>query len=360
MSDLEKLRQKVFIKPYQTVLFQGHEFHVLDIHEAHQLIGELKDLQDNTIYNIYEDTWRFPLYETNTFFLFTNKEASFETLDLSYFSEAYPEIFILGLIFGKKLQVKQYIQAADTDNSPVLVALSDVSAQNIHLFGNVHYVGSNMTCEVVWGEYNHGELHVKGNLTATFAYADDMRMFFHSVNGLYGHYGDSIYTLLPVTIDGKSELYLTYLPNSCLPKDILKDDFEQGLLIKESMLDTSKIKTYGKESFDEAFEAIFAKFPTETIKVNSCEVIYQATPIDANGVKFKLISKTQLNGFNYRIVALLNIQENTYKFLIEFYTDQSLCQIEYYWELSVDENTLFNRIAKHNFFEAVTYLLSEH
>ncbi|MGB4811346.1 MAG: hypothetical protein WBP13_02540 [Methylophilaceae bacterium] len=359
MTDLENLHKKTFNKPYSTVLFQGHEFQVLDIHEAHRIVGELKDLKNNLLYNVYEDSWRFPVHEENAFFLYIDKEVTLEILELIYSVDDYPDLFILGIIFVKSLVVEKYIQAADTDNSPALIALSNVTARNIYLYGNVHYVGGNMTCEVVWGEYNHGELYVKGNLTATYAYADDMDMYFYCVDGLYAHSGDTIYTLLPVSNEEGDVLWLTSLPNASSPNDFLKDDFEHGQLLADSMLDLSKRPIYTKEMLDKAFEAVFARFKAETLKENPLRIFYQALPMVTNEVSYQYIFKTQAHGLTYRIGAWRDALEGAYQLMVEFYTDETLSQLEYYFQMPFDENTLMNRIAKHHIFEAVNVLLNE-
>lgn len=359
MTNNAPLRKKTFKKPYETLLFQGHLFKVLDIHEAHQRIGDLSDFHENRLYDVYEDSWRFPLYEKNTFFLYTDTDARFDMLTLEYSDEAYPDIFILGFIFAKPLTVNTYIQAHDTDNSPTLIALSDVSALNIHLFGNIHYVGGNMTCEVLWGEYNHGELHVKGNLVASYVYADDMRMYFNNVDGLYLNGGDVIYTLLPVNKDESTTLCPTALPSSCSPQAILKDGFERGHLLKASMLDLSNLPTYTITMVDQAFDAVFAVVTADTEVEGEQEVVYRALPYETDGQAKQYISKTQFNGLNYRIGVLRRLDPQSCYFYVEYYTDNTISEMEYHWVMPFDENTLLNRVAKHNFFEAVEHLLQQ-
>jgi len=291
IEDLEKLRHKQFVKPYDKMVVDGIEFQVIDIHEAHQLIGELTDLQGNLLYDVYDDTWRFPNYEDNPFFLYTNNEVEVEKLELVYSTNENPDIFVLGFIFGNKLESKSYILANDTDNSPALIALSDVKAQNIHLFGNIHYVGGNMACEVVMGEYNHGLLYVKGNVTANFAYADDMSMYFAKADNLYANYGNTIYTLINVIIEGENKFFQDFLPNSCLPSDILKDGFESGEFITTSMLDLVKIKKHDKSDVDATFESVFDDYSENKLSFGQSESQYHAMQYENNGLKYNFIFK---------------------------------------------------------------------
>lgn len=357
MENLEKLRHKKFVKPYDKMMVDGIEFQVLDIHEAHQLIGELTDLQGNLLYDVYDDTWSFPNYEDNPFFLYTNNEVEVEKLELVYSTNENPDIFVLGFIFGNKLESKSYILACDIDNSPALIALSDVKSQNIHLFGNIHYVGGNMSCEVVMGEYNHGLLYVKGNLTAHFAYADDMSMYFAKADNLYASYGDTIYTLIPVIIDGENKFFQEYLPNSCSPSEILKDGFESGEFITTSMLDLEKIKKYNKDDVDAAFEAVFSNYTEQKLILGDNESHYHAMQYETNGVKYNYIFKMQLAGFNYRVGVMQNIADKSYMFSLEYYTDDKFTLEKYFWELPLEGDSLISRIAIYALFESVEHLL---
>lgn len=360
LEKIEQLRQQKFIKPYNKMMVDGIEFQVLDIHEAHQLISELTDLEDNLIYNVYEDSWRFPTYVDNAFFLYTNHEVEVEKLELVYSTDDNPDVFVLGYIFGENLTSKSYISAYDMDNSPALIALSDVKAQNIDLFGNVHYIGGNVDCEVLMGKYNHGELYVKGNLKANFAYADDMRFYIANVDELQYSYGETIYTLFQVEDEDETKEVLSYLPDSCLPNDILKDDFEKGEYITTSMLALDKIKKYEKSDFDAAFATIFENFTEEKNVDGYRGVIYQAFQYERENVMQNYVSKLEKNELNYRIGTAQNSIDKSYLLIIEFFKDDTLSKINFWWEIPFeDDDDILNRIAKYTFMEIINHLQDE-
>ena len=65
----------------------------------------------------------------------------------------------------------------------------------------------------------------------------------------------------------------------------------------------------------------------------------------------------QLAGYNYRIGVMQNIADKSYLFSLEYYTDDKFTLQKYFWELPLDDVSLFSRIAKHTFFESVKQLL---
>ncbi|MFC3561403.1 hypothetical protein [Pedobacter jamesrossensis] len=136
--------------PFTEMVFEGITFKVINLAEADALIGNLTDFKGEQIYNVFEDTWRFPSYQENCFFLLTEEDVTLEKLDLDYSTEENSDVFILGFIFLKNLKTDKYILACDTDNSPALIVLGNVETVNIHLFGNVHYIGDGLQCDTLW------------------------------------------------------------------------------------------------------------------------------------------------------------------------------------------------------------------
>lgn len=61
----------------------------------------------------------------------------------------------------------RYIYNESTDGAVHLVVLGNLQAQNIAVGGQVIYIQGNLLVnELCWGDYNHGDLHVKGNAAA--------------------------------------------------------------------------------------------------------------------------------------------------------------------------------------------------
>lgn len=221
------LQVKQFVKPFDHMMFQGTRFRLIDLHEANRFIADLTDLQGDKLYDVYGDTWRFPHYNENAFFLLAEEDVVMEKLELEYNTDTHPDIFILGFIFKQNLVVQKFLCAFDTDNSPALIVLGKLVAQNIKLFGNIHYVGAGLRCENIWGVYNHGGLYVKGKTVAAFVYADDMQMYFELFEVLGAAYNTrrpDIATLAKVTeADGTITPHIQWLPSTHKLSQLVKD-----------------------------------------------------------------------------------------------------------------------------------------
>ena len=129
------------IPPFETMEFGGILFKVINQQDAHAIIGDLTDFKGEKIYDVFEDTWRFPAYEKNAFFLLAQEDVEVDKFALSYSTEAVENIFILGFIFSKNFTASRYVLAYDSDNSPAMIVLGNLIAPHIHLFGNIHYIG---------------------------------------------------------------------------------------------------------------------------------------------------------------------------------------------------------------------------
>lgn len=76
------------------------------------------------------------------------------------------ETIFLILVTGN-LNIKQFIYNKNTDGATGLVVLGNLQAQNMLVGGQEVYVAGNMNVsELFWGDYNHGDLTVKGDVAA--------------------------------------------------------------------------------------------------------------------------------------------------------------------------------------------------
>ncbi|MBS7229398.1 hypothetical protein KHA90_00030 [Flavobacterium psychroterrae] len=264
--------------PFKTMQFSGVTFQVINRDQAHEIIRDLTDFNDEKIYDVFENTWRFPDFQDNPCFLMAEDDVHTDTFLMDYNTEEYPDVFILGFIFKRNLTVQKVISSYDTDNSPALIVIGKITAPNITLFGNVHYIGNGLQCDSLIGNYNHGELFVKGQTSATLVYSDDMPMHFENfitVKALISKQRPEISILYKVSDkEGTNKTLENFMPSSHKLSDIVKDgyieyssDYNKDVFnsnyYEDFMAGVSLIDTNKKEQYE------YAHFCTQFIKMIS-------------------------------------------------------------------------------------------
>lgn len=173
--------------PVENVSYNGIGFKVIIRRQASTYLPTIMDLpNEEPLYDLW-DEWQFPTWHDNAFFLLAEENISTEKLELDYNindADSIPEvndITVLGFIFLKNVKVLSHIMGFDTDNSSALIIHGDVECPNIHLFGNLHYIGGKVTTNLVWAKYNHGELYLNGSIDSRVILADDMPVFIRAV-----------------------------------------------------------------------------------------------------------------------------------------------------------------------------------
>lgn len=330
--------------PFETIVFSGITFKVINRHEAHNSIGDLTDFNNQKIYNVFEDTWRFPDYEENPVFLLAEEDVEMDSFEMDFSTEEHPNIFILGFIFKGNLTVSKFISSYDTDNSPALIVLGKTTTVNITLFGSVHYLGGGLQCDTLVGEYNHGELFVKGDLIAWLIYSDDMLLHFErftDVQAIISVNRPDVLICSNVTdIDGSVITVENYLPSTHKLSDIVSDSFielssnnteilgnnylevfKQGL----SILDYDKKEKYLYANFRGQFiNMVEVLSENEELKANEKIVrhfsgtTYLFIPFDYEGKKYSQISEEISNGFNIRMRALWCHDDKEIMLILEY------------------------------------------
>jgi hypothetical protein len=318
--------------PFETIVFSGVTFKVINRHEAHNIIGNLSDFNNQKIYNVFEDTWRFPDYEEYPMFLLAEEDVQMDSFEMDFSTEEHPDIFILGFIFKGNLNVTKFISSYDTDNSPALIVLGETKTVNITLFGSVHYLGGGLNCDVLVGEYNHGELFVKGDVTAWLIYSDDMLMHFERFTDIQAvvnvNRPDVLICSKVTDADGTTLTVENYFPTTHKLSDIVDDSFieysdydgtamlgnnyredvfKEGL----SILDYSKTEKYMYTNFrDQFINMVNVLFENEYVKEigqfsrHISGTTYSFIPFEYEGMKYSQISEEIANGFNIRTRAL--------------------------------------------------------
>ncbi len=334
--------------PFETMVFSGITFKVINRHEAHNIIGDLTDFNNQKIYNVFEDTWRFPDYEENPIFLLAEEDVEMDLFEMDFSTEEHPNIFILGFIFKGNLTVAKLISSYDTDNSPALIVLGKTTTVNINLFGSVHYLGGGLQCDTLAGEYNHGELFVKGDLTAWLIYTDDMLFHFERFTDVQAIISagrpDVLICSNVQDTDGSVITVENYLPSTHKLSDIVDDAFlelssygneilgnnyldifKEGL----SILDYDKNEKYSYADFRNQFiNMVEVLSGNEELKENGKIVrhisgtTYLFIPFDYEGKKYSQISEEISNGFSIRMRALWCHEDEEIMLILEYLNEE--------------------------------------
>ncbi|KRD10426.1 hypothetical protein ASE21_12035 [Flavobacterium sp. Root901] len=330
--------------PFETLEFAGITFKVINRHEAHSIIGDLTNFNGEKIYNVFEDTWRFPDYEENPVFLLAEEDVELESFEMEFSTEQHPDVFILGFIFKGNLNVTKFITSFDTDNSPALIVLGETTTFNITLFGNVHYLGGGLKCDALLGEYNHGELFVKGDITAWLIYSDDMLMHFErftDVQAIVNINRPDVMICSNVSdADGAVITVENYFPSTHKLSDIVNDSFIEHSgsgtevlgnnyydVFKEglSIIDYDKTEKYSYTNFrDQFIEMVKVLSDHEDVKDNGRLIkyisgtTYSFIPFDYEGKKYSQISEEISNGFSIRIRSLWCHDDQEITLILEY------------------------------------------
>ncbi|WP_246236374.1 hypothetical protein [Flavobacterium ajazii] len=334
--------------PFEIMMFSGITFKVINRHQAHTILGDLTDLNNNKIYNVFEDTWRFPDYEENPFFLLAEDDVEMDLFEMDFSTEEHPDIFILGFIFKKNLRVTKLISSYDTDNSPALIVLGKTTTVNINLFGNVHYLGGGLQCDTLVGEYNHGELFVKGDLIAWLIYTDDMLLHFEHFTDVKAIISTGRPDILICSnvqdTDGSVINVENYLPSTHKLSDIVEDVFIEKSSYGNEILGNNYLEVFKEGlsilNYDKKEKYLYADFRNQFI--NMIEVLseneelkengkivrhisgitYLFIPFDYEGKKYSQISKEISNSFSIRMRALWCHEDQEITLILEYLDEE--------------------------------------
>jgi hypothetical protein len=372
--------------PFPEMQFNGTTFKLINRNQAHEIMGNLTDFKGGKIYDVYEDSWRFP-EEPNSFFLLAEEDVSVENLELEYSTDEQPDVFILGFIFLKNLTAEKHILAGDLDNSPALVVLGDLKASHVHLFGNVHYVGGDVDTELIWGEYNHGELFVKGSAYATLIYEKDMEMHFGGFGNVAGIVGERITLYCALADEDGTDIFSEeYVLPTCRLSDMVYDNLyfrtpygeqelyaERGddsamdyLLEGKSFIDESKIRLYTHADFQNIFESSVEKLAVLPDFVTNNYLEWR----DENALECCWIKRYEFEGVWYRqigrmiygdkyISASVLYAEGTkeYDLNLEYFTPQMTQKFA--WTNAISDENVEVKMVKFGVLEALERLSGE-
>ncbi|KAF2510609.1 hypothetical protein [Flavobacterium foetidum] len=332
--------------PFESMQFGGVQFKVINRHKAHEIIGSLADFNNQKIYNVFEDTWRFPDYEENPVFLLAEDDVQMDVLEMEFSTDENPDVFILGFIFKKDLIVNKLISSYDTDNSPALIVLGKTTTINITLFGSVHYLGGGLQCDTLLGEYNHGELYVKGEVSAWLIYTDDMNMHFEGFNNVQAVINagrpDILICSRLTDTDGSIIYVENYFPSTHKLSDVVADSFLEhdevydretfiddyyNTVFKkgDSFIDHNKEDRYlytgFRDNFIDMIQTLSDKLETkneESLFYDDGSTNYSFVHFEYDDKKYSQIAATILNGFNIRMRGLWCTDTQEILLLLEY------------------------------------------
>ena len=184
---------------YENITHAGIVFKAIKKEEANKFIKDLISLKNEIlIYNFF-DASTFPDYNNNGFFLLCEEDATADALVLDIQIEAHPEIKILGYIFLKNLTLETSLGVFDSNFTPALIVLQDLSCLEITLAGNHHYIGDSiLNCDVIWCKGNNGALYVKNGIATNVLIVQDMYVEIRTIETISSivHIGEqTTYTL---------------------------------------------------------------------------------------------------------------------------------------------------------------------
>ncbi|MFY8111876.1 MAG: hypothetical protein ACOVKP_07705, partial [Flavobacterium sp.] len=394
-KNTEKQNYQV-IKPFETIEIEGITFTLKDRLEATEILDQCTDFDNAKVYDpFYISHLENDEEDYKSFFLVAENEVIAEKLNLDTYPPDSEDIYILGYIFLKNIILNKYVEAYDLDFSPPLICMDDVEIGSLLLSGNTFYFHKNLKCFNLHGEYNHGNLIVKGRTDADFIFADDFNMKFNEPSMVVSCSSDSdIEKINDVsTLDLNIDYELNYLPamhnlQHCVQDRFIYLDGEYGYRIKdegyrtginqyaegeetffdclrkgESVLDYEKLETNRTMFIANAFaiaKGMFAKH--ENLKDLALGEVYYLFPNpNYNHINFYFQETDEFyfigywnTWFNISIsVGLHKSGEKDQHQLTVFYWNKENTATRYSFTVSMDEMTHYNNICQKVFIEAI-------
>lgn len=170
-------------KPGEFVEIQGVRFELRHYDELASVVETLTNFEGERIYSLsrlFEQP--YTSRRRPAFFLYCPEEVVLERLSLNpYVDVGGKEISVIGYVFAKSLYVREMVMGYDVDYSSPLICLGNAHWHYALLCGHCHYVGGDLVVTALWGQYNHGELLVKGKTCAQFIFEDDFYFSFQQL-----------------------------------------------------------------------------------------------------------------------------------------------------------------------------------
>lgn len=336
----------------RTCTLLGQTFRVITLKQADRLLNGIVHPRHGTpVYDILNNAWLLGVGEKPVYFLLAEESLRLPHLKMTQLAAEEERLgfTIAGFLFGGHLQVDTFIEAYDTDYSPPMIVLGDLTAKNIALWGATFYVGGDVRCECLYGFYNHGDLIVSGRLEAGVVIANDFAMHIRQIASNALITIDDIYGIDKLETESGSTLERwTLYPATYRARDILYDDLvddaSDGLWPKRSELlrrfeeggpvvDGDKLQQAYASFADElpaAFDEIFSGWDQADRKLYKIRVddngscyFYQRHEQDWNQAGF-------IDGVNHYILRVYrNVKDNEWQLMYDVYNEQWEMQCQF-------------------------------
>lgn len=181
-------------------------FRKIDLKDAVHLIPP------GSLYLLSEDSVGGAEYEGEA--LLYEGDLRLEELSLDYLADEAEDV-LLYIITGS-LIVNHSVHSESTDGAISLVVLGNMQARNMIVGGQEIYIGGDLTVEeLLWGDYNHGLLTVKGAATARVCLqTEDYEITVHGQSRWQHHLLEWEEALLEEDADGRT--LATWFDSDCL------------------------------------------------------------------------------------------------------------------------------------------------
>jgi hypothetical protein len=385
-SVIKKMDATLVMHKDKTIIYGGVTFKIINWYEANKLLAGLKDLKGEQIYNVYEDNWRFPDDEENAVFLLAEEDVHIKEFTIEYSEEtAIDDYFVLAFIFMKNIKVDTYIISNDIDNSPALIVMGNVEVKNISLAGNIYFIGGDLVCDSLLGEYNHGELYVKGNTTAQLIYTYDMRMYFNKFVSLESIVCEDIFrihlNLLFENENGDIVIEQGYFPSTHYIQEIVKDIFlekdgndyklcnnifNKAIALNESLIDVEKLSTYNKKNHFKTFETFFT-FLLEFKEYKKDKLLMtfygrgekeaMFLPFESENKAHHLLSYNYLEGSNLKVQLLRKEETKELNLYFDLIDDEGDSRVS--WTCNEEIVSLERNCAIHAIYEGYNAIVTK-
>lgn len=311
-SRADDRRNKIYKKPFDSLMHQGIHFRLLTIQEADLEISSLRTSSEQKIFQVFDDPYHFNLERENSFFLSADKPIDCESFLINKEIEHQgTTLQVLGYIFQSDLNAQYSVMALDFVASPILVVKGQLNTKNLYFASGLHYVQDRLECESLLACHNvgFGELHVKGSIRAKVIFSKGFGFYFEqfeAVDALCKSDHRKTYMIQArlATADGElvqqelvfpathqvSEVVLDRYNRFFDPKNLVvstEGEIWQKMAAGDSMIDTKKLsQLITPQYFRNAFEKLESIF----------SLLYPivASDLASGGPKFRIIDKDEV------------------------------------------------------------------
>lgn len=377
--------------PFETINYRGYDFKLISFHEAHDLVKDLKDLEEEEyLYDVF-DSYFFPIdISIGGYFLLAEEDVvlSQVELDMEVFhlqdnASNLFSIYIYGFIFLKNVTVTSLITTiSENFPPPALIIKGKLECTNLHLSGSINYIGGFVSCKFLFAE-NLGALFVQGKLTADCIVADMMQCYFGEIVAMAIISKKCIYSYDNI-LDGDGNIHkqMNFYPDTHFLEDVLKAEIiystasgSRWTIISEildnfitegkSPIDYNKdfhYQTLTDTNIAPRFKAIFnhelLRNGNYMLTDDEMNHTFMFTCFEWNGKSYREISCSEEEVFGYKARILHDIEENSYSAHLDYF-DKERNKVALRFSSSLSDTFTSTKAAKHGFCLAEMALKSE-